>query len=69
MATALHPQTPMARSYDGRTLPPRYGCPMTLRMPTKLGYQNPKHIQAICVTNTYPGGYWEDQGYNCFGGS
>ena len=28
-----------------------------------------KHIQAIFVTNTYPGGYWEDQGYNWFGGS
>ena len=41
---------------------------MKLRMPTKLGYKNP-HIQAIFVTNTYPGGYWEDQGYNWFGGS
>ena len=50
-------------------LPPRYGLPMKLRMPTKLGYKNPKHIQAIFVTNTYPGGYWEDQGYNWFGGS
>ena len=42
---------------------------MKLRMPTKLGCKNPKHIQAIFVTNTYPGGYWEDQGYNWFGGS
>ena len=24
---------------------------------------------AIFLTNTYPGGYWEDQGYNWFGGS
>jgi DMSO/TMAO reductase YedYZ molybdopterin-dependent catalytic subunit len=69
MATALHPQTLMALTYDGQTLPPRYGYPMKLRMPTKLGYKNPKHIQAIFVTNTYPGGYWEDQGYNWFGGS
>jgi DMSO/TMAO reductase YedYZ molybdopterin-dependent catalytic subunit len=68
-ATALHPQTLMALTYDGQTLPPRYGYPMKLRMPTKLGYKNPKHIQAIFVTNTYPGGYWEDQGYNWFGGS
>jgi DMSO/TMAO reductase YedYZ molybdopterin-dependent catalytic subunit len=42
---------------------------MKLRMPTKLGYKNPKHIAAIFVTNTYPGGYWEDKGYNWFGGS
>jgi DMSO/TMAO reductase YedYZ molybdopterin-dependent catalytic subunit len=69
MATALHPQTLMALSYNDQTLPPRYGFPMKLRMPTKLGYKNPKHIQAIFVTNTYPGGYWEDQGYNWFGGS
>ncbi len=69
MATALHPQTLMALTYDGQPLPPRYGFPMKLRIPTKLGYKNPKHIQAIFVTNTYPGGYWEDQGYNWFGGS
>ena len=69
MATALHPQTIMALTYDGEELPPKYGYPMKLRMPTKLGYKNPKHIQAIFVTNTYPGGYWENQGYNWFGGS
>lgn len=69
MATALHPQTLMALTYNGDELPPKYGYPMKLRMPTKLGYKNPKHIQAIFVTNAYPGGYWEDQGYNWFGGS
>jgi DMSO/TMAO reductase YedYZ molybdopterin-dependent catalytic subunit len=69
MPTALHPQTLLTLTYDGETLPARYGFPMKLRMPTKLGYKNPKHIQAIFVTNTYPGGYWEDQGYNWFGGS
>ena len=69
MPTALHPQTVLALTYDGQTLPPRYGFPMKLRMPTKLGYKNPKHIMEIFVTNDYPGGYWEDQGYNWFGGS
>lgn len=69
MPTALHPQTQLTLSWDGRVLPPKYGYPMKLRMPTKLGYKNPKHIQAIFVTNTYPGGYWENQGYNWFGGS
>ena len=47
---------------DGQVLPPKYGYPVKLRMPTKLGYKNPEHIRAIFVTNTYPGGYWEDQG-------
>lgn len=69
MATALHPQTLLALSCDGQTLPPKYGFPTKLRMPTKLGYKNPKHVQAIFVTDTYTGGYWEDQGYNWFGGS
>ncbi|HEX4585305.1 MAG TPA: molybdopterin-dependent oxidoreductase [Burkholderiaceae bacterium] len=69
MPTALHPQTVLALTYDGQTLPPKYGFPMKLRMPTKLGYKNPKHIVEMFVTNDYPGGYWEDQGYNWFGGS
>jgi DMSO/TMAO reductase YedYZ molybdopterin-dependent catalytic subunit len=42
---------------------------MKLRMPAKLGYKNPKYIQANFVTNNYPGGYSEDKGYNWFGGS
>ena len=69
MPTALHPQTQLTLSYDGRVLPAEYGFPMKLRMPTKLGYKNPKYIAALFVTNKYPGGYWEDQGYNWFGGS
>ncbi|QLO14443.1 molybdopterin-dependent oxidoreductase [Citrobacter freundii] len=69
MATALHPQTILALTYDGELLPRKYGFPIKLRIPTKLGYKNPKHINVIEVTNRYPGGYWEDQGYNWFGGS
>jgi DMSO/TMAO reductase YedYZ molybdopterin-dependent catalytic subunit len=69
MPTALHPQTLLTLTYDEQVLPPKYGFPMKLRMPTKLGYKNPKHIVAMTVTNTYPGGYWENQGYNWFGGS
>ena len=69
MPTALHAQTLLTFTYDGQTLPPQYGYPMKLRMPTKLGYKNPKHIVALFVTNTNPGGYWEDKGYNWFGGS
>lgn len=69
MATALHPQTLMALTWDNQLLPAEYGYPMKLRIPTKLGYKNPKHIQVIEITNRFPGGYWEDQGYNWFGGS
>ena len=69
MPTALHPQTLLTLKFADQVLPPKYGFPMKLRMPTKLGYKNPKHIMAIFVSNDYPGGYWEDQGYNWFGGS
>jgi DMSO/TMAO reductase YedYZ molybdopterin-dependent catalytic subunit len=69
MPTALHPQTLLSFDYDGERLPAKFGFPMKLRIPTKLGYKNPKHIVEIFVTHTYPGGYWVDQGYNWFGGA
>ncbi len=69
MATALHPQTILALTYRDKVLPVKYGFPMKLRVPTKLGFKNPKYIMSMFVTNDYPGGYWEDQGYNWFSGS
>ena len=69
MATALHPQTQLSFKYGDELLPPKYGYPMKLRVPTKLGFKNPKHIAAIFVTDEYPGGYWEDKGYNWYSGS
>jgi DMSO/TMAO reductase YedYZ molybdopterin-dependent catalytic subunit len=68
MATALHPQTQMTFKFDDKILPRSYGFPMKVRMPTKLGFKNPKHVVEMVVTNDYPGGYWEDQGYNWFSG-
>ncbi len=68
MATALHPQTLLATKYAGDTLADPFGFPLRLRMSTKLGYKNPKWITAIEVTNTYPGGFWEKQGFNWFAG-
>ena len=69
MATALHPQTILALTFRDQVLPTKYGFPMKLRVPTKLGFKNPKYIMAMFVTNDYPGGFWEDQGYNWFSGS
>jgi DMSO/TMAO reductase YedYZ molybdopterin-dependent catalytic subunit len=69
MASALHPQTQMTFKFDNKLLPRAYGFPMKIRIPTKLGYKNPKYVVAMEVTNTDKGGYWEDQGYNWFGGS
>jgi DMSO/TMAO reductase YedYZ molybdopterin-dependent catalytic subunit len=68
MATALHPQTLLATQYGGETLADPFGYPMRLRTATKLGYKNPKWVTAIEVTNTYPGGYWEEKGFPWFAG-
>ena len=69
MQTAMHPQTQMTFKFDGQTLPRAYGYPMKVRVPTRLGFKNPKHVVAMEVTNDYKGGYWEDQGYNDFSGT
>ena len=69
MASALHPQTLLAFRYADQILPPKYGFPMKLRIPTKLGFKQPKHVMALFVSNENPGGYWEDKGYNWFSGS
>lgn len=68
MATALHPQTLLATQYADETLADPFGYPLRLRMATKLGYKNPKWVTAIEVTNTYPGGYWEQRGFSWFAG-
>lgn len=68
MATALHPQTQLTTKYADEILPEPFGYPLRLRAATKLGFKLPKWITAIEVTNTYPGGWWEDRGYNWFSG-
>jgi DMSO/TMAO reductase YedYZ molybdopterin-dependent catalytic subunit len=68
MPTALHAQTQMTFRFGGETLPVKYGFPMRIRMPTKLGFKNPKHVVGLAVLNNYTGGYWEDRGYNWFSG-
>ena len=47
MPTALHPQTQMTFKFDDQILPRKYGFPMKCRMPTKLGFKNPKYVMAM----------------------
>src|SRR5215470_14931596 len=68
MPTALHPQTQLSLKFADEILPRKYGFPMKIRMPTKLGFKNPKYVTAMHVTNKDLGGYWEDRGYNWFSG-
>lgn len=68
MASALHPQTMLATKYAREPITDPFGFPLRLRTAVKLGFKNPKWITSIEVTNTYPGGYWEDKGFNWFSG-
>ncbi|OYV32274.1 MAG: molybdopterin-binding protein [Rhodospirillales bacterium 20-64-7] len=69
MASAMQPQTILALDFLGEPLTPPFGAPVRLRIPTKLGFKNPKSLVHLAVTNVYTGGYWADQGYNWFSGS
>ena len=68
MPTALHPQTQLTLKFDHQILPRAYGFPIKIRIPTKLGFKNPKYVTAMWVQNNDAGGYWENQGYNWFSG-
>jgi DMSO/TMAO reductase YedYZ molybdopterin-dependent catalytic subunit len=68
MPTALHPQTIMAFKLSDEALPRKYGYPFKIRVPTKLGFKNPKFVTTIYVTNQRPPGFWTDRGYNWFSG-
>ncbi len=68
VASAMHPQTLLALEFLGKPLSREYGAPLRLRIPTKLGFKNAKYLTGISVHKTQQGGYWEDQGYNWFGG-
>jgi DMSO/TMAO reductase YedYZ molybdopterin-dependent catalytic subunit len=69
MPSALHPQTILALDFLGQPLAPEWGAPVRLRIPTKLGFKSAKNLQAIEVTHIFPGGFWENQGYDWFSGA
>jgi DMSO/TMAO reductase YedYZ molybdopterin-dependent catalytic subunit len=68
MATALQPQTILAVTAGDGVLPDKFGFPLKIRIPTKLGFKNPKWVTALYVTNDRPRGFWSDRGYNWFSG-
>ncbi|MEH2295402.1 molybdopterin-dependent oxidoreductase [Nostoc sp.] len=70
LASAVHPQTLMAYQKNGQPLSADNGAPIRLASPIKLGYKQSKWVTQITfVSNLLPiKGYWEDQGYEWFGG-
>ncbi len=70
LASAMHPQTLMAYQKNGQPLSIDNGAPLRLASPIKLGYKQSKWVTQIMLTNQLmpSKGYWEDQGYEWFGG-
>jgi DMSO/TMAO reductase YedYZ molybdopterin-dependent catalytic subunit len=60
MPTALYPQTQLTFWFDKEVLPRKYGFPMKLRIPTTLGFKNPKHIGEIEIGNEFTAGLFGD---------
>jgi DMSO/TMAO reductase YedYZ molybdopterin-dependent catalytic subunit len=71
---AYHPQTIAAYSLNGAPVPIANGAPVRMRVERKLGYKQPKYVHTIEVVDGYAGfgggrgGYWEDLGYDWYGG-
>jgi DMSO/TMAO reductase YedYZ molybdopterin-dependent catalytic subunit len=70
MPSSLHPQTLLAYQMNGQPLPIDNGAPLRLAAPIKLGYKQSKWVTRVTIMNQLPSkkGYWEDQGYEWFGG-
>jgi DMSO/TMAO reductase YedYZ molybdopterin-dependent catalytic subunit len=70
LRSTLHPQTLLAYQKNGQPLPIENGAPLRLAAPIKLGYKQSKWVTKVTLSSSLPSqtGYWEDQGYEWFGG-
>jgi DMSO/TMAO reductase YedYZ molybdopterin-dependent catalytic subunit len=74
MDDAMHEQTILAYELNGKPLPVENGAPLRARIERQLGYKQPKYLYRIELVTDFAeiaggrGGYWEDQGYNWYGG-
>lgn len=66
--SAMHPQTLIAWGMNGRPLAPEYGAPVKVYSAVKLGYKNVKYLTEINFLDKETSGYWENSGYEWFGG-
>jgi DMSO/TMAO reductase YedYZ molybdopterin-dependent catalytic subunit len=53
---ALHPQTILAYSMNGRDLPVQHGAPLRLRVERQIGYKSLKYVQRIVVSDEFDDG-------------
>jgi DMSO/TMAO reductase YedYZ molybdopterin-dependent catalytic subunit len=71
---AHHPQTILAYGMNNAALPVANGAPIRVRIERALGYKQPKYVHTIELVSSFAGagngkgGYWEDNGYDWYGG-
>jgi DMSO/TMAO reductase YedYZ molybdopterin-dependent catalytic subunit len=68
LASALHPQTLLAYGMNDHPLGPEHGAPLRVYSAVKLGYKMVKYLTEVNFLPYQTGGYWENQGYDWFGG-
>jgi DMSO/TMAO reductase YedYZ molybdopterin-dependent catalytic subunit len=74
LVDARHPQTILAYGVNGKPLPVENGAPLRVRVERQLGYKQPKYVHRIELVSGFAnvgkgrGGYWEDNGYDWYGG-
>jgi DMSO/TMAO reductase YedYZ molybdopterin-dependent catalytic subunit len=74
LVDARHPQTILAYGMNDKTLPIANGAPVRVRVERQLGYKMPKYLRSIELASSLKpfgqghGGYWEDNGYDWYGG-
>jgi DMSO/TMAO reductase YedYZ molybdopterin-dependent catalytic subunit len=71
---AFHPQTILAYEMNDETLTVPHGAPLRVRVERQLGYKMAKYIMRIEAVESFDhlfggkGGFWEDRGYEWYGG-
>jgi DMSO/TMAO reductase YedYZ molybdopterin-dependent catalytic subunit len=74
MDDAYHAQTVLAYELNGQPLPVANGAPLRVRIERQLGYKHAKYLMRIELVERFDqirggqGGYWEDNGYEWYGG-
>lgn len=66
--SAEHEQSIVAYGMNGAPLTPAHGAPLRMYAAVKLGYKGVKYLDEIHFMPFPSGGYWEDQGYEWYGG-
>jgi DMSO/TMAO reductase YedYZ molybdopterin-dependent catalytic subunit len=68
MASALHPQTLLCDTMNGRPLTREHGSPLRLYLAVKYGYKSLKRIGLIRFQDERPADYWAGRGYDWYAG-